>query len=125
VRYLVADDPDLHRKSVAILEPIRRGERSAVLRESSFAEIAFVLRRVYQMNKPDLVTLLSRVLDMRGLRGDDLRTMRAALELFAKNSVSIVDAMLVAHATRHRLALATFDGDLQRMATAARLKVIS
>jgi predicted nucleic acid-binding protein len=125
VRYLVADDPDLHRQSAAILDPVRRGERSAVLREVAFSEIVFVLRRIYRVGKPEIVTLLSQVLDMLGLQGDDVEAMRMALDLFSKHSISIVDAMIMVHALRHRFALATFDRDLQRIAEAARLRVVS
>lgn len=124
LRYLVADDPDLHRKAAVILEAVRRGERAATLREVALAEIVFVLRRVYRVEKRDIVAQLRSVLNMRGMQSDDLDAMKAALDIFSKRNVSITDALILAHAIQFRLALATFDRDLQKAAMAARLKVI-
>lgn len=91
-----------------------RGEVELTTSDAVIAEVAFVMTspRVYGLDVAEAAARLSTVLNLRGVKLHEKRTVLAALDLWATTpKLGFVDALTAAYAQRHGIELATFDTD--------------
>jgi len=115
VRYLVADDPTLHRKAKDFFDKVKHSEIKAVILESVVAECIYVLTKIYKVPKDRAAGSLIDLLRYKGITNDDQQELIKALALFSAQNLDIVDCILYAKATSAGDHLFTFDTDLQKL----------
>ena len=102
LRYLTRDDPIKAERCKALLQSVDRGETQLTTTESIIAEIVYVLssKRLYGLSQDRVRSLLTPILNLRGLRLTNRRSYHRALELFAETGIDFEDAMAVAEMER-------------------------
>jgi len=113
LRYLLADHQELFEKARAFWEAVKLGEVLAFIPESVLAESVYVLLKVYKVPKEKTVTRLSCLLDYKGLTGE-LEVYREALKIFARRSIDIVDAIILAWSKVKGYRPFSFDRDVSK-----------
>jgi predicted nucleic-acid-binding protein len=116
VRYLVADDPDLHGKAKEFFDKVKHGSVKAVILESVIAECVYVLTTVYKVPRDRAAGSLIDVLRYKGIANDDQQELIRALTLCSEQGLDIVDCILCAKAASAEDHLFTFDADLAKLA---------
>ena len=119
LRYLTDDNADHAERALHLLQRIDAGERSVLLTEGVLIETVQVLssKRLYDLPREAIQVRLSEVIRMPGMRLGNKGTYLRALALFAAvTRLSIVDAILIAHAQREPdRAVISFDNDFRNL----------
>ena len=115
LRFLLADHPDHFRQATALMADIREGKIQAYVPESVLAECVYVLLKFYEVPKGEIASKLEGLLGYRGITGEHVPQMSAALRLFASRNISIVDAIVFSIAEANGWQLETFDRRLQKL----------
>lgn len=113
IRFLTNDDVKLADQAERILSqsPSNSLELTAVV----FMETAFVLISVYDQPKQTVVNSLALLIDLDSVSCDGMLLLRT-LDIFEQQSISIVDAYLMARISLGRNEqLVTFDKQLQKL----------
>lgn len=116
LRYLLADNKDLHEKARALFEKVRSGEEAVLLLESVLVECVYVLVKFYRVPRQEAAGALRGFIAYRGVTNSDKKELTDALTLFCNTTLDIVDCILCAKATSLGLRLFTFDKALARRA---------
>jgi predicted nucleic-acid-binding protein len=116
VRYLVADEPNLHAKAKLFFDQVKDGRVRAIILESVVAECVYVLTKIYKVPRDRAAESLTDILRYKGIANDDQQELIRALSLFSGRGLDIVDCILCAKAAAGRHRLFTFDADLNKMA---------
>ena len=112
IRYLLGDDQELSKKANQILLPIEKGIKKGIILESIFTECVFILTKIYLVPKDKIHDSLSLLLQYKGIVNNDKQTLKAALELFTKSKLHIVDCILATKAKEFGYEIASFDQEL-------------
>jgi predicted nucleic acid-binding protein len=115
LRFLLADHPEHFRQAAALMADIREGKVQAYVPESVLAECVYVLLKFYEVPKGEIVAKLEGLLGYRGITGENVPRMSAALRLFASRNISSVDAIVFSIAEANGWQLETFDRQLQKL----------
>ncbi len=113
--------PEIDRMRRIAAELFRRADRGEVELTTSdavIAEVAFVMTspRVYALEVSEAAARLSTVLNLRGVKLHEKRTVLAALDLWATHpKLGFVDALTAAYAQHSGIELATFDTDFDAL----------
>ena len=75
-------------------------------------EVAYVLKRVYKIEKNEIVKNLYDILEEIEIK--DFDVMRRAIEIFSKNNLSFVDCILIAHHEINHVEVFSFDKALNK-----------
>jgi predicted nucleic acid-binding protein len=97
LRYFTLDDEEKARKALALLQRVEKGEERVETSLPVIFETVFTLQRQYEVPRPRIKELLLLVLRMRGLRLPSKNLCIAALDIFAEQNISYVDAFNVAY----------------------------
>ncbi|MEM7791739.1 MAG: PIN domain-containing protein, partial [Verrucomicrobiota bacterium] len=81
------------------------------------AECVFVLDSFYEIDRSEIATLLSRLLQHPGIRSGQMELLQVSLELFAQTNVDMADCLLAARSKVQGCAVATFDKDFKKLGT--------
>lgn len=92
LRYLLGDHPQMSEEAKRIIES------GAFTLPEVIAEVVYVLKGVYKVERAELATTLIDFLDEISVENPE--TLCEALSLFAKSSLDFVDCILIA---RHRI----------------------
>ncbi|MGH2532978.1 MAG: PIN domain-containing protein [Thermomicrobiales bacterium] len=105
LRFLVGDDPDKARRSLALFRRAERGEIELVTSEVIVAEVVYVFssRSVYQRTHAQVAEGLTPVIENRGLRIDHKLAVIAALERYAQTTHDFEDCLAAEHTVRQGL----------------------
>ena len=125
VRYLTRDDPVKAERCRGLLESVERGETQLTTTESIIAEIVYVLssKRLYGLAPERIRSLLTPILNLRGLKLGNRRSYHRALELFAAEGIDFEDAMAVAEMERLGIAcIVTYDRHFDRIDGVVRME---
>ena len=107
LRYLLGDHPDMSESARQIIN------LGAFTVPEVIAEVVYVLKEVYQVERKEIGETLTDFLDE--IEIDNKEVMKEALYLFGDTSLDFVDCILIA---RHRILkeeIASFDKKLNRM----------
>jgi len=82
----------------AFLKSLEAGERCARLEPHIVHEMTYVMLRHLRLSKPEIVSILLRIVQWPGIQCDKLLLSGALLRWRDRPSVSFVDALLASHA---------------------------
>jgi predicted nucleic acid-binding protein len=110
VSFLVDRSADQRRRAAALLHAAADPDRRLLLHSLVLAELAFVLRSVYEREAPEVAEILRRFLELPGAEIVDRTPWATLLELWPARFPDFLDASLAAVALELRPdAVATFD----------------
>jgi predicted nucleic-acid-binding protein len=116
LRYLLADNKDLHEKACGLFEKVRTGEAAVLLLESVLVECVYVLTKFYGVPRQEVAGTLKGFIRYRGVTNNDKKELAEALTLYGDTTFDIVDCILCVKAKNYGLTLFTFDKALARKA---------
>jgi len=116
LRYLLADNKELHEKAREVFEKVRTGEVAVLLLESVLVECVYVLTKFYGVPRQEVAGTLKAFIGYRGVTNNDRKELTEALTLFGDASFDIVDCILYAKARSYGLTLFPFDEALAKKA---------
>lgn len=115
IRFLIGDEELNHRKSVKLFAEIESEEINALLLESVFAEIVFVLEKIYKVERKLITEHLSSIISLRGIRSQNKKVLLNALELYQSNKIDIVDCILASYCILDDINIYSFDKKLIKL----------
>jgi len=114
IRFLVADHPKLYREALNIFSEIENGNMRAILLESVFAEIVFVLEKIYRVERTIIAELLEKIVTLKGIVSYNRELFINALEIYRNRNIDIVDCLICAYSKINDIRILSFDKDLKR-----------
>jgi predicted nucleic-acid-binding protein len=115
LRHVLADHAELSPRANSIMEPIRLGQRRALLLHAVLAECVYVLQRKSGIDRAAIASRLLLVCGYKGMIGESLQIAKRALRTYAASNISFVDALLACTASESGQGLLTFDRDLVKL----------
>ena len=115
LRYLLKDVPEQYGKAEKVFEDVRTGKTKAVILESVLVECVYILLKFYKVPKRQVAESLIGLLQYKGVANRDKAELVAALQIFAQESIDIVDCVLLAKARHGTGRLLSFDKDLNKL----------
>jgi predicted nucleic-acid-binding protein len=112
IRFLTADNDKFYQKATQIFFDIENDDMHAMILESVFAEIVFVLEKVYKVSRQEIVDLLMKLLDLKGWRRTNILLYKKALNIYQERKVDIVDCLLLAFSEIQNIEVKSFDRDI-------------
>ena len=117
IRFLTRDHEEYYHKSVEIFRDIESGKIEALLMDFIFAEIIYVLKRIYKYSKNDIASVLKKLLLYKNLYTENKLITFEALEIYADKNIDFADAMLCAKQKLEGFEIISFDKDIERCQT--------
>ena len=114
IRFLVRDDEILYQKSLEIIKEIEQGEKEALLMDFILAEIIYVLKRIYKIDKIQISNALKKILLNDYFYTDNKLVTFEALDIYANKNIDFADAMLCAKKNLEGFEIVSFDKDMQK-----------
>ena len=114
IRFLVRDDEILYQKSLEIIKEIEQGEKEALLMDFILAEIIYVLKRIYKIDKIQISNVLKKILLNDYFYTDNKLVTFEALDIYANKNIDFADAMLCAKKNLEGFEIVSFDKDMQK-----------
>lgn len=119
VRHLTGDPPEQASRATELL---RAGE-NLILVDLVVAEVVYVLESVYEVERERVAELVRAILAFPALAVADEALLLRALELYEQHRIHFAEAYLAACAEISGVgAVASFDRDIDRVATVRRLE---
>ena len=110
LRFLLADDEDKFRKAKEFVKKLEFGEDEALLTEIIFAEIVWVLNKVYSIPREEICSRLLKLLNYKGLKTVFAKEIFSeSLTCYAASTADIQDAFLAVLARHKDCIIITFD----------------
>ena len=114
IRFLMADDEKLYHETTQIFLDIENDNTHAIIIESVFAEIVFVLEKVYKVTRQEIADLLIKILELKGLRRTNASLYKKALDIYQAKKIDIVDCLLLAFSELNKIELMSYDRDIKK-----------
>ena len=114
IRFLMADDEKLYHETTQIFLDIENDNTHAIIIESVFAEIVFVLEKVYKVTRQEIADLLIKILELKGLRRTNVSLYKKALDIYQAKKIDIVDCLLLAFSELNKIELMSYDRDIKK-----------
>lgn len=114
LRYLLADNENHYSHAKVIFEEARTGKCQVSIEQCVFVEVIFVLSSFYEVPREKIVEILKSLLSYKGIRAET-EIYYAALDIYLKHNIHIVDSILAVHTLSSDDELLTFDKKLQNI----------
>lgn len=122
VRYFIKSS-DLHYvESKDFFSKVEDGSINCKLEQIVIAEVIYVLKKVYGVEKEVIAKLLVNLLSLDSIFCDDKEVMLSALDMYAKKSIDFADAILCAKANQRGFEVFSFDNDVKKCTKKAKQK---
>ncbi len=105
---------------VKFFDDVRIGKTKAVILESVLAECVYILLKFYRVPKQMAADSLIGLLQYKGVANKEKAELVDALQMLARQTMDIVDCLLLAKARHGNGRLLSFDKDLNRLAKEVR-----
>jgi predicted nucleic-acid-binding protein len=115
VRFLIGDGGQLYQRSVKLFRKIEEGKLKATLLEPVLAEVVYVLQKVYQVDPEDISAVLVPIIELKSIKTSNQTVIINALEIFHRENIDFVDAILCAYHRVAGLEVISFDKKLGRI----------
>jgi predicted nucleic-acid-binding protein len=112
IRYLLQDNEELYRKAEEIFNKILTGEIKAFIPTFIFAEVVYVLQKVYQVDRMTISEVLLEILKVKHVKTENKEILQKALEIFGSSSLDFADCLLCAYSTTFKVL--SFDKKLNK-----------
>ena len=106
LRYFLNDNEDMAIEAEYIIK------NGAVTLPEVLAEVVYVLRNVYNVEKPNIVDILIDVLNE--IEIEHYETILRAVNIFAETNLDFVDCILIAYNEVEKIEVFSFDKKLNR-----------
>lgn len=104
IRFLTSDDSE---KAINV-EELLKGAGKKVLLDVVVAEIVWVLKSYYKLDKADIVDKIRALIHVKTI-SCSRKLLDASINAWEKNNISYIDAYLVAHAQQRDLTIYSYD----------------
>ena len=110
LRFFVADDEKQFDKTLEFIQALEAGTDVVLLTEMVFAEVIWVLQKVYQVPRPDIAQQFSKLIQALGVKTVLKKSIFVeALKLYASTTVDIQDIFLGVLARNNNCTVITFN----------------
>ncbi len=120
LRYLLKDVPEQYAQVEKFFDDVRIGKTKAVILESVLVECVYILLKFYRIPKQMAADSLIGLLQYKGVANKEKAELVDALQMLARQTMDIVDCLLLAKARHGNGRLLSFDKDLNRLAKEVR-----
>lgn len=114
LRYLLNDHEEHFEIAKTFMLEVKAGDKFAYIPDSVLAECIFVLLKVYKIPKNEICEKLSCIFTYSGILESNRKILSLSLELFSKNNVDVVDAIVHATAKCNDWEKISFDKDMKK-----------
>jgi len=112
LRYLLRDNEELYSKSEKIFNEALLGKIRLFIPIFVFAEVVYVLQKVYKVNRVTISKVLLELLQLKSVKTEDRDILQKALELYATKNMDFADYLLCAFSLKSEVI--SFDEDVNR-----------
>jgi len=114
IRFLTRDHEEHYLKSIEIFRDIESGKIEAMLMDFILAEVIYVLKRIYKLEKKDISSTLKKLLLYKHLYTENKLVTFEALEIYADKNIDFADALFCAKKKLEGFEIVSFDNDIGR-----------
>ncbi|MDA8169957.1 MAG: PIN domain-containing protein [Nitrospiraceae bacterium] len=117
LRFFLEDDEEQLKKTRLFFQRVELAKEEALITDIIFAEVVWVLHKVYDIPRPEIAEKFSRLINYKGIKTVFRKELYAeSLGLYAKHPVDIQDILLSTLARDQDCTVVTFDkGDFRRL----------
>jgi len=112
LRYLLQDNKELYLKAEEIFNKTLLGEIKLLIPFFVFAEVVYVLQKVYKVDKPTISKVLSDLLEIKNVKTEDKEILKKALEVYSSQNIDFADCLLCAYSSKFEII--SFDKDVSK-----------
>ncbi len=94
LRPIIKDSAKTAEECNLLFQEIKNGKINAFTSNLVLAEIFWVLKSVYKFKKQELSRILGAISKLKNLKIDNKENFDKAIELYEKNNVKFIDAMI-------------------------------
>jgi len=115
VRFLTGQPPEMAAAAKALVESADAGAVVLEVLPVIVAETVYTLESFYELDRKDVASKLLVFLQSRGIKAHERERVLDALARHRDHNIHFADAYLAAAAAELRLAVASFDRDLDKL----------
>ncbi|MCL2810601.1 MAG: PIN domain-containing protein [Clostridia bacterium] len=108
LRFLLGDQPDMARQTQACIQ-----QNAVLIPIEVIAEIVYVLSGVYEVNRNEVQSLVSRLVKTRHIHTPNDALVLCAMDFYGKTSLDFVDCLMLGYRKVCAHDVLTFDKKLQ------------
>jgi len=110
LRFFLADDEEKFLRTKAFLHKVEFGEEDVLLTEIVFAEVVWVLNKVYNIPRKEIAEKFSKIINYKGMRTILSKAIfTESLKLYPLYSIDIQDIFLAVLSKSNDCSVLTFD----------------
>jgi predicted nucleic acid-binding protein len=110
LRFFVRDNEEQFLRAKAFIQRLELGKENVLMTEIVFAEVVWVLNKVYEVPRQEIADTFSKVIGYKGIRTMlEKEIFRESLRLYAKHSLDIQDVFLAVLSKNKGCPIITFD----------------
>lgn len=107
LRYLLNDNPEMSSKAKNLIS-----SGNAYTKPEIIAEVIYVLKRVYQIDKDDIRKFIYSMLD--DISCTEEECIRMAMDIYSSISLDFIDCLLIAYHRINKETIYSFDNKLNK-----------
>ncbi len=112
IRYLINDQPDHYKIARDFFDLVKLGKIKAILEQTVFTEVVFVLTRIYEIPKDKISDSLTGLLEYKGIYNNEKEVLLESLSIYTITNLHIVDCIIIAKAKLYNIEIQSFDQEL-------------
>jgi predicted nucleic acid-binding protein len=110
LRFFVRDNEEQFLRAKAFIQRIELRKEDVLMTEIVFAEVVWVLNKVYEVPRQEIADTFSKVIGYQGIRTMlEKEIFQESLRLYAKHSLDIQDVFLAVLSKNKGCPIITFD----------------
>ena len=110
LRFFVRDNEEQFLRAKAFIQRLELGKEDVLMTEIVFAEVVWVLNKVYEVPRQEIADTFSKVIGYQGIRTMlEKEIFQESLRLYAKYSLDIQDVFLSVLSKNKGCPIITFD----------------
>ena len=110
LRFFIEDDEEQFVRAKAFIQRLELGNDEALVPDIVFAEVVWVLNKVYDVPRPEITEKFSKLLGYKGVKTLFSKELYLeSLQLYARQSIDIQDILLAVIARDRDCTVITFD----------------
>lgn len=114
-RYLLGDVLEHFTKVNMIFEQAAESKLKLYFVPEVIIELNYVLNKIYEKQKDEVVTALKDLLNLQILQSDQKDALLAALDIYSNNSISFEDSYYIAYSLLNNLEFFSFDSKANKV----------
>lgn len=115
LRFLVNDNLKHYKESKKYLLLAKQNKIKLYILPQVIFEIEYVLKKVYKVDKPDIVRNIDSLLRMTYLSIENKEKLIEALKCYKFNNIDFVDALIHTESVKRKINVLTFDKDFKKI----------